>query len=137
MDMRRIGQLFALSAATALLAGPALADSPSLFGSWKNPKNTVHLEIRRCGDGSACGVVIWATPKAQADAKKGSGKTLIGQQLFQGLKPDRSGVWHGKVYVPDKNMTFAGSAEPIDGKTLRAKGCLLMLCKSQVWTRLD
>lgn len=136
--MRRIGRLLTLTAAMAMLAAPALADNPTVFGTWKNPKNTVHLDIRRCGgSGAACGFVIWATAKAQADAKKGSGKPLIGMQLFQGLKPDKSGIWRGKVYVPDQNHTFAGSAEPIDGKTMRAKGCLLMLCKSQVWTRLD
>jgi uncharacterized protein (DUF2147 family) len=143
MKMRRFAQFLAFAAAAAALAGPALADdgkdAESLFGSWRNPKNTVHVDIRKCGGATACGVVTWATAKAQADAKKGSGKTLIGMQLFQGLKPDKSGVWHGRVYVPDKNMTFAGSAEPIDGNTLRAKGCLFgnVLCKSQLWTRLD
>jgi uncharacterized protein (DUF2147 family) len=141
MDMRRIGQFFATAAAVAALASPALANEEpgALFGSWRNPKNTVHVEIRKCGGGGACGVVVWATPKAQADARKGSGKTLIGMQLFQGLKPDGDGVWRGRVYVPDKNMTFSGSAEPVDGNTLRAKGCLFggILCKSQLWTRLD
>jgi uncharacterized protein (DUF2147 family) len=144
MDMRRIGQLLALTAATAALAAPAMADDgkdlPSLFGTWRNPKNSVHLDIRRCGEGTtACGFVVWASDKAQADARKGSGKALIGMKLFQGLKPDKSGVWHGKVYVPDQNHTFAGSAEPIDDVTMRAKGCLFgnLLCKSQVWKRLD
>lgn len=141
--MRRLGRLLILTAAMAALTPPALADEgkgSALFGSWRNPKNTVHVEIRHCGGGAtACGVVTWATEKAQADAKKGSGKVLVGMQLFQGLRPDKAGVWHGKVYVPDKNMTFAGSAEAVDGKTLRAKGCLFgsILCKSQLWTRLD
>ena len=51
---------------------------------------------------------------------------------------DASGVWRGRVFVPDRNRTFSGSAEPIDGKTLRAKGCLFgsVLCKTQLWTRL-
>lgn len=140
--MRRIALILtAASAAAALGAGPALADASSdeasLFGRWRNPKNTVHLEIRPCGS-KACGYVVWASDKAKADAEKGSGKPLIGMQLFQSLKLDASGVWRGRVFVPDRNRTFSGSAEPIDGKTLRAKGCLFgsVLCKTQLWTRL-
>jgi uncharacterized protein (DUF2147 family) len=122
-----------LAAATA---PPAQAASDELFGVWRNPKDSVRLEIRPCGD-SACGYVVWASPKAQEDARRGSGENLIGQQLLRDFAPGRSG-WRGKVFVPDLNHTFSGSARVLDASRLEAQGCLLggLFCKRQIWTRV-
>ena len=59
-------------------------------------------------------------------------------RLFRDMRQDDKGVWRGKVYVPDIDKTFGGAAQP-EGATLLAKGCLVggLLCKTQVWTRLD
>ena len=119
--------------ASAAVAAPAQND---LLGVWRNPKNSVHVDIRQCGP-SACGYVVWATTKAQADARKGSGRELIGLQLLQDFAPAGQG-WRGKVFVPDLNRTLTGAARSIDVNHLEAKGCLIgsILCKAQVWTRL-
>lgn len=119
------------------LAVPASASADDLFGVWRNPKNTVHLEIKPCG-ASACGYVVWASPRAQADAKHGSGRDLIGMQLLRDFAPSGRS-WRGKVYVPDLNITLGGAARPIDGSHLEAKGCLVggLLCKAQVWSRVE
>lgn len=125
----------ALVAASATQA--AASGAPELYGVWRNPKNTVHLEIRPCGE-SACGYVVWASPKAQADAKRGSGRELVGQQLFRNFEPE-NGSWRGKVYVPDHNLTVPGTVRALDAQHLEAKGCLLgrFGCKRQVWSRVD
>lgn len=135
MHVLRMILVAALLAATPAMA--AESDSSSVFGVWRNPKNSVHVDIRGCGRG-ACGTVLWASPKAQADARKGSGKNLVGMQLFHDLRED-GGVWRGKVFVPDLNMTFAGAAETIDGRTLKVRGCVFagVLCKTQHWTRVN
>ena len=129
--------LLALSMAL-LTAGEAAAQpDPTIFGNWRNPRATVQVAIRPCG-ASACGMVVWATPKAQADARRGSGRDLIGQELFQDFTQQRDKTWNGKVYVPDLNLTFAGSAQALDPTRLRARGCVLrrILCKVQVWSRV-
>lgn len=113
------------------------AAHPSALGVWKNPKNSVHMEIRTCGAAS-CGYVIWATPAADAASRKGSGKPIMGQQILREFVWDTRGYWKGKVYAPDVNVTVSGFAEQIGADTLKAKGCLLgkLLCKTQVWTRV-
>lgn len=130
-------QLMLGMAAIAALA-PTLASAAAndLLGVWRNPKNSVHVDIRPCGS-SACGVVVWATPKAQADARRGSGRELVGLQLLQDFAPNGQG-WRGKVFVPDLNRTLAGSARAIDANHLEAKGCVLggLFCKAQIWTRI-
>lgn len=130
-----------LSAALALLLGVAFAApsfaAPALYGVWRNPKNSVHVQIRDCETG-ACGYVVWASDNARADAREGSGKELIGMRLFHSFTQDANQNWRGRVYVPDLNKTFSGSARLSDNNTLKARGCLIgnVLCKAQSWTRV-
>lgn len=137
--MIRLSILGALVAAAGLAAASGasaqVADSP-IHGVWRNPKNTVHVDIRPCSAG-ACGYVVWATEKAKADAREGGTQNLIGLQLLRDFAQDKKGVWRGKVFVPDLNRTFTGSAELANPSTLKAKGCFVVLCKSQTWTRID
>ena len=130
--------LVALIAPLWLVAATqASAADADLFGVWRNPKDSVHLDIRPCG-ASACGYVVWASEKAQEDARRGSGLTLMGLQLLRDFTPDGAG-WRGKVFAPDLNRTFSGTARPLDAGRLEARGCLLgrVLCKRQVWTRVE
>jgi uncharacterized protein (DUF2147 family) len=125
--------------AAAALAGPAVAgDAPALTGVWRNPKYSVHVEIKPCGPG-ACGYVVWASPKAQADAREGGTRELVGLQLFRNFTPEKNGAWRGKVFVPDLNATFSGTAQLIDTDSLKARGCLFAAigCKTQVWKRVQ
>jgi uncharacterized protein (DUF2147 family) len=126
-------------AVSLVAAGEATAQSEAtIFGNWRNPKGRVEIAIRPCGP-SACGEVVWATPKAQADARKGSGRDLIGQQLFRDFTPAPGEDWTGKVFVPDLNLTFSGSARLLDPMRLQARGCVLpgVLCKTQIWLRVE
>jgi uncharacterized protein (DUF2147 family) len=128
----------ALVAAIGVDAPEAPIEPATIYGTWRNPKDTVHIAIHPCGS-SACGDVIWATPKAQLDAQRASGKDLVGRRLFHDLSPTLAGPWLGNVFVPDLNVTLTGSAQPIDQNRLRARGCILgrLFCKSQIWWRVD
>lgn len=136
----RISKLVLALTAAAALAAPAAAQAQpgsSIYGVWRNPKNSVHVDVRPCGP-SACGYVVWANADAQADARKGGTANLIGLQLFRNFNPQANGRWRGKVFVPDLNATFSGTAELIEQDRLRARGCLIanIACKSQVWVRV-
>jgi uncharacterized protein (DUF2147 family) len=129
--------LLTLAALATLAAAPsATAAQGDLYGVWRNPKNSVHVDIRPCGP-SAC-YVVWASPKARADAREGSGRELVGLQLLRDFSPDKRG-WRGKVFVPDLNRTLTGTARLMDDGHLEARGCLLksVLCKAQMWTRVS
>jgi uncharacterized protein (DUF2147 family) len=128
----------ALSIAAMALALPAAAAAQSpVEGVWRNPKNSVHIKIQPCGD-YLCGYVVWANEHAKEDAKKGGTEKLVGSQLLRNFAPSKSGTWKGKVFVPDLNATFSGSAELMDANTLKARGCLFagLACKSQHWKRI-
>ena len=141
--MRRMKSFLVVLTATAGLAAglavvsPASAEDAFTYGVWRNPKNTVHVEIKPCGGGRACGNVVWANDDAKADAKKGGTPNLIGLQLLRDFQLQKNGSWKGKVFVPDLNMTLSGTADFPDASTMKAKGCLLLFCKSQTWRRVD
>jgi uncharacterized protein (DUF2147 family) len=128
----------ALSLAAMALALPATAAAQSpVEGVWRNPKNSVHIKIQPCGD-NLCGYVVWANDNAKEDARKGGTPNLVGSQLLRNFAPSKTGTWRGKVFVPDLNATFSGSAELMDANTLKARGCLFagIACKSQHWKRI-
>jgi uncharacterized protein (DUF2147 family) len=124
-----------LFAVLGLAQAPAFAQASDVYGVWRNPKDSVHVEVKPCGE-NACGYVVWASAKAQRAARE-AGNELIGLQIFREMTPTRTGAWQGKVFVPDLNKTFSGRAEALDTSRLKAKGCLVagMVCKSQIWTR--
>ncbi|MDB5455255.1 MAG: hypothetical protein JWP92_840 [Caulobacter sp.] len=132
--------LVALAAILGLTAPPAMAESDAVLGLgiWRNPHDSVRLEIKSCG-ASTCGYVVWASPKAQADARKSGMDTLIGQQLLRDFEPTGNGAMRGKVFVPTLKVTLSGQADFIDARTMRARGCVIgnFLCKSQIWTKVD
>jgi uncharacterized protein (DUF2147 family) len=119
------------------VALPASAQDQFTYGVWRNPKNSVHVEIKPCGGGHACGIVVWANDDAKADAKKGGTPNLVGLQLLRDFALQKNGSWKGKVFVPDLNLTLGGTADFPDATTMKAKGCLLLFCKSQTWRRVD
>lgn len=135
-------RLSIIAVLAAGLAPAAWAQTPAprvpLDGIWRNAHDTVHIEIKPCG-AQTCGYVIWANEKAQADARRGGTKQLVGLQLLRDFEPDKDGIERGRVFVPDLNATFAGSAQLADPKTIKAKGCLFgsLVCKTVVWTRLE
>jgi len=136
--MRRLKLALACMTATAGLLGASAQGAEPIYGVWRNPKNTVHVNIKSCGE-NTCGYIVWASADAQADARKHGTDNLIGLQVLRNFVPAKEGAWRGKVYAPDLGMTFSGTANVVDPMSLKAKGCVIgnFLCKSQTWKRID
>lgn len=111
--IRKILMATALIMATA----PAFAAEP-IEGKWKTASGET-AQIAPCG-GSFC-----VTLKTGKYAGKRIGKL------------DGSGAsYSGEITDPKDDKTYSGSGS-VNGNSLKMKGCVLMvLCKSQTWTRL-
>ena len=134
-----MNRLFVGVAAAAAVLGsavPAAAAAAPVAGVWRNPKNTVHVQLQPCGP-TMCGTVVWAAPKAQAKARA-AGQKLVGAQLFREFKPVAPNRWQGKVFVPDMNRTFSGTMTATAPTRLVGKGCLIggFFCKQQTWVKI-
>jgi uncharacterized protein (DUF2147 family) len=136
MKIMRIA--IALAAAVIALAGQAAAaHGPGVEGIWSNPKDSVQVKAGACGD-KLCGWVVYASPKAQADAKKAGAPPLIGTTLLRGYRANGTAQWAGEVYVPDRQASYYSTITLIDAQTLKVTGCILggLICKSQLWHRM-
>ena len=128
----------AIACAILLIAAAAQAAKPDAsYGIWQNPGGSVRVRAEPCGQ-AMCGVVVWASDKAIADARKGSDQPLVGSTLFRDFRKVKDGVWRGRVYVPDIGKTFSGTITVRGKDRLEGKGCLVggIGCRSQMWTRL-
>ena len=106
-----------LAAAVLALSAPAFAAEP-IEGNWKTASGET-AAIGPCG-GSFC-----VTLKTGKYAGKQIGK-LAGS----------GASYKGEITDPKDDKTYSGSGS-VSGNSLKMKGCVLMvLCKSQTWTRL-
>jgi uncharacterized protein (DUF2147 family) len=131
--MKRLFLAFAL---LFLAAVPASAQA-SVEGRWTNPKRSVVIEVGRCGP-AWCGTVVWATPKAKANARKGGTENLIGTRILSGARPVRPNVYKGRGFVPKRNIYAPATIRQTSPNTMVVEGCALagLLCKEQRWTRI-
>jgi len=138
MNLMKASQAALAAVALFGAAMPASADTLTGEGVWRNKKNSVHVQLRPCAT-EICGFVVWASPKAIQDAAEGGSPNLVGMQLLRDFKVGKDGIGRGKVFVPDLKLTFGGTAERLEGGTLRVRGCLVggVFCKTQFWTRVS
>ena len=139
--MKRIltGAAFALIAVMGVQeTAQAASAGQQPLGVWRNPKNTVHVQLQPCG-GTMCGTVVWASARAQEKARKAGTPNLIGRQLLQEFHGEGPGTWGGRVFVPDMGRTVSGRLKKAGPNSVVASGCLLgrLLCKAQTWTRIS
>ena len=118
------------------IAFAAQAATPApIEGTWRSPGGNSIITIAECGN-SLCGTVAWASAKAQKDSAKTTGQ-LVGTQVLTALKQDKKGRWHGKLFIPDKNMRVSAKIERVSNEQLKVSGCALGICKGALWNRLE
>ena len=123
--------------ALSLAATPAAAQA-NIEGHWTNPKHTTLVRVARCDGGSYCAVVLKASAKAQANARKGGTKNFIGTEILH-VRDSGGGVYKGKAFDPESNMHIPATVRFVDAGTIEIQGCALfgLICKTQRWTKVD
>lgn len=118
-------------------AVPAAASAQStLSGEWKNPKGTVIVRLGPCGN-YLCGVVVNATERAKASARKGGTPNLVGTRILSGLRSNGDGTFKGQAFDPKRNIRAPATVRLVGPDALEIRGCAFMfLCKEQRWTRV-
>jgi uncharacterized protein (DUF2147 family) len=113
------------------------AAEAALDGHWKNPKGSVVVRVASCGD-AYCGIVVQASDKAKATARKGGTPNLIGTRILSAMKPVGDGTFKGQVFDPKRNIHAPATIRLLGGSTLVVRGCVLsIICKEQRWTRVS
>ena len=115
----------------------AQVPAASVAGSWKSPGGNSIITIAPCG-AALCGTVAWASESAKKAALRTTDQ-LVGTQLLTQVQQGRDGRWHGKLFIPDKNMRVTAKLQLKDAQQLRVSGCAVgkTLCKDTIWVRTD
>lgn len=119
-------------------AAPAAAQPSGLEGHWENPKHTTVVNVSRCDGDYYCAVVLKASAKAQANARKGGTMHYIGTQILR-VRPAGDGVFKGSAFDPESNMHVDATVHMVSPGVMELKGCALMglVCQEQRWTKAD
>lgn len=133
----------ALAAFGPNMISRALAADP--LGTWYTEGRDSRVRIVKCG-GALCGALVWLkepndangrpkTDRENADATKRN-RPLLGVEIVLGMKPSGTpNEWDGKVYNAKDGKTYTGSFTMTGANTAVLKGCVMVFCKSQTWTR--
>jgi uncharacterized protein (DUF2147 family) len=134
----------ALAAALSCVALPAMAEQ-GVLGRWATPGVSAVVELAPCaGASTLCGTIRWlwdpldarGQPRLDAentDARLRS-RPLLGLAILSGLKPAPEG-WAGQIYNPEDGQTYRATMRRHGADGLLIEGCVLFICRKQVWRR--
>jgi len=129
-------KLVLAAAALVMNAGVALAADP-VEGTWRTePGDTggyLHVSVSACGQ-AICGVIRQAY-----DASGGVSQDYehLNKRMLWNMQPKGGGDYRGgKIWAPDRDKTY-NSKMTLSGDRLKVSGCVLGICRGQVWTRVD
>tara|TARA_R100000005_G_C5002359_1_gene209933 strand:- start:5961 stop:6392 length:432 start_codon:yes stop_codon:yes gene_type:complete len=137
--------LAAIGAAFLLSADPAAAADAT--GVWATKDGNSHVKIAPCND-KLCGEIIWLkeplTPEGKPKTDQHNSdealrsRPIIGLQMLNGFVKDGENEWgDGEIYNPEDGKTYRAKMELVKPDALEVKGCVLMFCQTQDWTRVE
>ena len=127
-----------LLAATAILSSAAVAQTANFEGHWANPKHSTIVNVSRCDGDFYCAVVLKASMKAQANARKGGTTHFIGTEILK-VRSTGDGTFKGTAFDPESNLHVSATVKVLGPGEMEIKGCALLglVCQAQRWTKVS
>jgi uncharacterized protein (DUF2147 family) len=122
---------------TLLLAAASAWAQPgsALLGDWWTPGFGARVRIEPCGD-AVCGRIVWAWDETPSDIADKS--PLVGRRVIDGMRADGTERWQGgRMYNPEDGRDYKGHLHLQSPTRLSVEGCVLFICKQQIWRRAD
>ncbi|MCG8493899.1 MAG: DUF2147 domain-containing protein [Sneathiellales bacterium] len=130
---------------TMFLFAVTQAQAAEVVGIWETVEGKSHVKIDKCGD-KFCGEIIWlkepndknGKPKTDINNQNENlrGRQIVGIQLLKDLKQIKANEWdNGEIYNPEDGNTYSSEMTLLSDSKLKVEGCVLFLCKEQIWTR--
>jgi uncharacterized protein (DUF2147 family) len=128
----------AAALAPAMAASPAFAQPDALLGQWENPKHSMVVDVSRCSLDDYCAVVIKASAKAEANARKGGTEHFIGTEILR-VRDQGGRTFKGTAFDPESNMHVSAIVRVLGPGVMEMKGCALLglVCEEQRWTKVN
>lgn len=132
-----LGTTVLMLALWLLVLAPAWATEPAAgpAGEWWTPGFGARVRIEPCGD-ALCGRIVWVWDEAPRDAADAA--PLVGRQVVSQMRAEGGQRWAGgRLFNPEDGREYRGSLHLASASRLVLEGCVLMVCRQQVWRRVD
>lgn len=126
------------------------AYASEIEGEWATQGNAAHVRIERCTaePDLLCGLVTWLWEPIDAEGEPMRDKhnpdprlrvrPIVGLSLLEDFRrPDEGEAMEGSIYNPENGRTYRASLRLRSADILEVKGCLLIVCDTQVWRRVE
>lgn len=127
----------------------AQADNTSAEGRWRQIDPDTQraksiVEISRTSNGTLHGRIVELlnpsrpNPTCDKCSDDRKGKPITGMEIIRGMRADGANKWSGgNILKPDEGKVYKSEMELIEGGAkLKVSGCILFMCKSQIWERM-
>lgn len=126
-------RLFCFTLSLLILSALSVSADP-LLGLWLTKPDhkgqVAQVQAKPCGM-AICGTILRAFDR--------NGQPVVtpnvGKRVFWDMRPVTPGAYTGRGWLPLLRAEFDGAIE-LRGDLLTVRGCVGMLCQSQVWTRV-
>lgn len=121
------------------VAMPAAADpGATIFDEWWTPGFNARVRIDACPGQPerVCGTIVWVWDEQPADIV--DREPLVGRRIVRAMRADAPARWSGgRIYNPEDGRDYEASLVLKSPNNLLVEGCVLFICRSQVWRRAD
>ncbi len=131
-----------------VVGGAALASGGTFLGPWATVGNSSVVEIKACDRDPSlfCGKIVWLWEETEADGTpvldvknpdpQMRQEPLMGRQILSKMVPNGAQTEaNGQIYNPEDGRTYRSTLKLIDQDTLHVDGCVMFICRTQVWRR--
>lgn len=117
--------LTGIALASFALAGTANAADP--YGVWMRPSTGSQVHFYDCG-GKLCAKIVAVRDPAR--------KKEIGTMIMKGAAKTGDNKWEGDLLEVDSGKIYSGVVTLEGPRALNLKGCVMVLCRGETWTKV-
>lgn len=115
----------------------------NVYGLWQLESGSVDVKIADCGDGTPCGTMIRvdsdqdgiAVDRFNNDPQLAK-RPLVGLKMLSGFERYKNGWKGGTIYNARNGKSYTSKIMLNSDGTLKVKGCVGPICKTQTWLRI-
>ena len=119
-------------------------------GEWVTQGYSAKVQIARCAEApeKLCGKIDWLweaideNGKARVDRNNPNSARrsdpVVGLSILRNFLGGEKSRWSdGTIYDPESGRTYKSSLTLRDATTLEVNGCVLFVCKTQIWRKAE
>jgi uncharacterized protein (DUF2147 family) len=111
----------------------------NIIDEWWTPGFAARVKLLQC-ENKLCGTIVWSWEDQPSGAS--DKRPLVGQRIISGMTAETSDShkplrYLGSIYNPEDGQTYKATMRLKSNNTLLVEGCVLFICREQIWRRYD